>query len=236
MQKFTAIILSSRDIGEFDRMYFLYTRENGVLTAIGKGVRKQTAKLAGHLEPVTLSEVYVARSKGIGQITSAITLENFENLKNDFEKLREILKICQFFVKNFAEEEKGGKIFDLLCEFLRYFGNPENKEYQRTILNESFWWKLFDFLGNRPETMKCLKCDTRFREAGRKFFSAAAGGIICEKCFKNETGLVEMTNNQIKLLRIFLANSFEKILKVKAKEAELRELGRIREEFKKYNF
>jgi len=236
MRKYAAVILSSRDFGEFDRMYFLYTRESGVLKAIGKGVRKQTAKLAGHLEPVTLSEVYVARSKGIGQITGAITLENFENLKNDFEKIREILKIFQFFIKNFAEEEKDEKTFDLLYEFLRYFGNLANKKYQITILVESFWWKLFDLLGNRPETMKCLKCDARFEEAGRKFFSAVGGGIICGKCFQNETGLTEMTNNQIKLLRVFLANSFEKILKVKAKEAELRELGRIREEFKKYNF
>ncbi len=60
MQKYTAIILASRDVGEFDRLYIFYTREAGLLRAMGRGVRKQEAKLAGHLEPGTLSEVYIA--------------------------------------------------------------------------------------------------------------------------------------------------------------------------------
>jgi len=67
MQKLTAIILSSRDINEYDRLYIMYTLEQGLVKAVAKGVRKSTAKLAGHLEPATLSEVYVARSKGWGK-------------------------------------------------------------------------------------------------------------------------------------------------------------------------
>jgi DNA repair protein RecO (recombination protein O) len=232
MQKYTAIILSSHDVGEFDRLYILYTKEIGVVKAMGRGVRKQTAKLAGHLEPGTLSEVYVARSRGMGQITSAIALENFEKIKNNFEKLAEVLKIFRFFTRHFSEEEKDEKVFDLLSEFLKKADDLELAD----ILVEAFWWKFFDALGNRPETMKCAKCGARLEENAKKFFSAARGGIVCEKCFAGEHDLAKISSDQIKLLRIFLANPFGKILKVKVNETELKGLGKIRLDFERYNF
>ena len=204
MQKLTALILSSRDAGEFDRIYTLYTRESGLMRVVGRGVRKPAAKLAGHLEPGTLSEVYVARSRGMGQITSAITISNFESVRNNFEKLEESLKILRFFARNFSEEEKDERIFDLLGDFLGALGNLENRDYREGILTEAFWWKLFDFLGHRPQIMKCMRCDEKLEEKGRSFFSAALGGTLCEKCARHGVIPAEITLNQIKLLRIIL--------------------------------
>jgi DNA repair protein RecO (recombination protein O) len=200
--------------------------------AMGRGVRKQIAKLAGHLEPGTLSEVYIARSRGMGQITSAIALENFENIKKNFEKLAEVLKIFKFFTRHFSEGEKDEKIFDLLSVFLK----EEDEVELVDILVEAFWWKFFDALGNRPETMKCSKCEARLEENAEKFFSAVRGGIVCGKCFVGEQDLAKISSDQIKLLRIFLANPLEKILKVKARETELKGLGKIRRDFERYNF
>lgn len=234
MQKLTAVILASRDIGEYDRIYIMYSREAGLAKVVGRGVRKPAAKLAGHLEPGTLSEVYIARSRGMGQITSAITLESFENSRKDFARLGGILAVFRFFVKNFAEDEPDEKIFDLLVDFLK-LANDSNSASGGEILLEAFWWKLFDFLGHRPETMKCAKCGSRFSESGQKFFSVELGGVVCEKCPK-ENGAAKITATQIKLMRVFLANSLKKILKVKIDEGELEKLGKIRENFKKYNF
>lgn len=235
MQKYTAIILSSHDVGEFDRLYILYTREIGIVKAMGRGVRKPAAKLAGHLEPGTLSEVYVARSRGMGQIASAITIENFESIRKNFESLAAVLKIFKFFARQFAEEEKDERIFDLLGGFLEEADSAEKAD-ETDILLEAFWWKLFDALGHRPETMKCAKCGAKLEEKGEKFFSAARGGVVCGKCFVEEEGLVKISSDQVKLLRIFLANPLEKILKVKVNGRELGKLGRIRGNFIKYNF
>jgi len=232
MQKLTAIILSSRDINEYDRLYIMYTLEQGLVKAVAKGVRKSTAKLAGHLEPATLSEVYVARSKGLGQITGAITLDSFEGVKNDFEKLDEVLKIFRFFARNFAEGEKDEKIFNLLCDFLKIVSGSKREK----LLTLAFWWKLFDFLGQRPEVMKCVNCQKKMTEKSKKFFSVEKGRVVCGDCSLNFSGLVPINNNQIKLLRIFWGNPLAKIVKVKVEERELKGLGRIRESFERYNF
>lgn len=233
MQKLAAIILASRDVGEFDRIYTMYSREAGLVRAAGRGARKQTAKLAGHLEPGTLAEVYIARSRGMGQITSAIALENFPRVKNNFGILDGILKIFRFFTGNFSEGEKDERIFDLLAGLLE---NLEKRKGGERILTEAFWWKLFDLLGHRPGTMKCAKCGVRLSESEKKFFSVPGGGIICEKCPAGESGLNTISSNQTKLLRIFLANPLEKALKVKIDEGELEGLERIRQEFLRYNF
>ena len=235
MQKYTAIILSSHDVGEFDRLYVLYTKEIGVVKAMGRGVRKPAAKLAGHLEPGTLSEIYVAKARGMGNIASAIALDNFDNIKKDFEKLSEVLKIFRFFGRHFSEEEKDERIFELLGVFLEKADEAEKAD-EMDIVVEAFWWKFFDALGNRPETMKCAKCGARLEEKKEKFFSAARGGVVCGKCFAGEQFLAGISADQIKLLRIFLANPLEKILKVKIGGDELKRLAGIRREFEKYNF
>lgn len=210
----------------------MYTREAGLVRAAAKGARKPSARLAGHLEPGTLSEIYVARSRGMGQIASAITINSFEKIKSNFEKLRKALKVLGFFVKNFSEGEKDERIFELLKEFLEILGAAEQEE----IFAEAFWWKLFDLQGQRPEVMKCVKCAKRLQKNMKNFFSVSRGGVICENCAKSRRGLPEISENEIKLMRLFLTNSLDKFLKVKAGKRELSRLGRLGEEFRRYNF
>jgi DNA repair protein RecO (recombination protein O) len=236
MQKYTAIILASRDIGEFDRLYILYTLEQGLVKAVAKGVRKPAAKLAGHLEPGTLSEIYVAKARGMGQITGAITLENFENVKKDFGTLSEFLKISRFFLKNFSEGEKDKIIFELLREFLVNLGNWANQGNQGKILIEAFWWKLFDALGNRPEVISCASCGGKLSANSKKYFSIEKGSVVCANCSSNIQNMRLISDNQIKLLRIFWGNPLRKIVKVKISEEELKKLAMIREAFRKYSF
>jgi len=82
--------------------------------------------------------------------------------------------------------------------------------------------------------VRCAKRASKKKE--KNIFSASRGGIVCERCFSGEQDLAKISSDQIKLLRIFLANPLEKILKVKVDEAELRGLGRIRLDLKDTTF
>ncbi len=234
MQKYTAIILASRESGEFDRIYTMYTAEKGLVRARAQGVRKPNAKLAGHLEPGTVSEVYVARARGRGRITSAITLCELKSVKKDFEDLKKTLEIFRFMSKNFSEEEKDARIFKLLRDFLIFLDRGDSTETEK--LAGAFWWKLFDYLGRRPEVLKCVECGKRLLEKSKKHFSSEKGGVVCQKCGSVSHGLLFVSDNQIKLLRLFLANPLEKILKLKVGTDEIRGLEKIRGYFESYNF
>lgn len=234
MQKYTAIILASRDISEYDRLYVMYTLEQGMIKAVAKGVRRPAAKLAGHLESGTLSEVYIARSRGRGQITSAIALSSFGKIKKDFEKLSDVLNIYSFFMKIFSEEEKEENIFKLVREYMEIIDQSERPGRDR-LLNLGFWWKLFDALGQRPEVARCVSCGQALKVDQKNYFSAEKGGIICSSC-KTAGDSLPISDNQIKLVRVYLANPLQKIAKVKAEKKDLEGLQRIRDQFLRYNF
>jgi len=234
MQKYTAIILASRDIGEYDRLYVMYTLEQGMIKAVAKGVRRPAAKLAGHLESGTLSEVYIARSRGRGQITSAIALRSFSGIKKDFEKLSDILKIFSFMMKVFSEDEKDEKIFSLIREYLEIIDQGARSSREK-LLNIGFWWKLFDSLGQKPEVARCVSCGQMLKGGQRNYFSAEKGGITCSSCEIARDSL-PVNDNQIKLVRVYLANPLQKIAKVKADGKDLEGLQRIKDQFLRYNF
>lgn len=238
MQKYTAIILSHYDVGEFDRIYIMYTLESGLVKAIGRGVRKPAAKLAGHLEPGTLSEVYVAKARGRGQIASAITIENFERIKINFEKLQAVISVLNFFARIFSEGEKDKKTFDLLSEFLKVLDEKtkETAKEKDRLMILAFWWKLFDRLGQRPEAARCVNCGAILKSEQKNFFSVEKGGVVCPRCALEKKGLFDISDNQVKLLRIFLAHPLPKILKIKVGEEEIRGLERLKEAFKRFYF
>jgi DNA repair protein RecO (recombination protein O) len=124
----------------------------------------------------------------------------------------------------------------LLLDLLKNFGETEERGDKWRNWLEAFWWKLFDFLGHRPETMKCVECGAQLEETKKNFFDIKRGGIVCRRCFALGGDLGDITATQIKLLRIILANSLGNISKVKVDGRELERLGRIREKFIRFNF
>lgn len=235
MNKYTAIILTSRDTNEFDRIYIMYTAEAGLVRAVARGVRKPAARLAGHLEPLTLSEIYIARARGMGQITGALSISDYRYIKKNFETLQKALVTLQFFAKYFREEEKDERIFKLLRGFLEMADNAKLADVVN-ILTEAFWWKLFYLLGHKPEVIKCSKCQKKLAAGENNYFGVASGGILCKNCKKEKSGTFFVNESQIKLLRLFFANPLRNLAKVKISSSDVQGLERIRVNYQKYYF
>ena len=91
-----AIVLRRTNYGESDRILNLLT-ENGLISCIAKGVRKEKSKLAGGIEMFCLSEVTVHSGKNnkLGILTSAKMLEAYQNITlklDDLELASLVLK------------------------------------------------------------------------------------------------------------------------------------------------
>lgn len=71
-----AIVLKKIDVGEADVLYMLYTRDYGKMRAVASGIRKEGAKLRGHLEPLSHSRIRFVRGKQSEKLISA-SLINF---------------------------------------------------------------------------------------------------------------------------------------------------------------
>ena len=64
-------MLSERPRREADRIYTIMTRDLGLVQVAALGVRKETSKLRGALEPFVLSKVSLVRGKEYWRATSA---------------------------------------------------------------------------------------------------------------------------------------------------------------------
>src|SRR5512137_1578276 len=82
-----ALILKHMDYGEADRIMVVYSKEQGKIRAIAKGVRKIHSRKAGHLEPFAHTRIFLARGRDMPVITQAQTIDAFNGLRNDLVKI-----------------------------------------------------------------------------------------------------------------------------------------------------
>ncbi len=227
--RYHAIILGKRDIGETDRLYIIYTLENGKINAIGKGARKPNAKLAGNLEPVTYSEIFMARSRGRGNITGAIGLDFFFNIKADYAATRSVFFVFNIFRKIISDQEKDENIFNLLLGYLKAMDKSSREDAAKDKLDTlslGFLLKLLDELGYKLEAEKCVSCGRRL-SLGNNFFNAESGGILCSDCGKARDKAVQVSDGAIKLVRILMKNKIEHFSKVGASKKDINYLKKV---------
>lgn len=228
--KYTSIILSKRDVAETDRIYNFYTLEEGRVRAMGRGVRKPNAKLAGSLEPLTLAEIHVSKRNGLGNITGAIGIDNFSGLKNNFAAVSQAFRALNHFEKLVNQQERDERIFELLksyLEALEALDREAKAEYKFGLVTSGFLFKLMENLGYMIQAEKCARCGGAISAGDQNFFSGKRGGLLCPECARTESRKVRCSDSTIKLLRIFLWNPIGNIAKVEVAEKDLRELELI---------
>ncbi|KKQ53475.1 MAG: repair protein RecO protein [Parcubacteria group bacterium GW2011_GWD2_38_11] len=216
--RYTGIILNKRDVGETDRIYTIYTLEGGKIRSLAKGVRKPQAKLAASLENITLADITIIRTRGLGKITGSIIENNFTSLKRDCDALLETFAGLNIFEKLVDFESSDKKVFLLLKEYLEVVNEcslSENIE-KHIIIRLGFIVKLLDALGYTIEVDNCVSCGKKLAQ-DFLCFSSQQGGAICQHCANgNDSCVLSVRTNTIKMLRLFLKNKIQSLTKIKA--------------------
>lgn len=227
--KYQSIILGKCDVAEADRFYALYTREVGKVSVLGKGVRNSRAKLAGSLETITYAEIFVAKTKGRGKIIGAIVLDNFSKVKEEPIVVLSIFEVINIFGRLVTQEEKDEAVFDLLLSYLRAMEElvgARAAEKKIHIVSLGFIFKLLDALGYKIEMEKCVICARRL-SPGRNYINVEKGGTICLDCRNRDKKGIGISDQSIKLGRIFLRNKIENFKKIEAEEKDINHLKKI---------
>lgn len=233
--KYTGIILNKRDIGETDRIYNIYTLEQGKISAIARGVRKAQSKLAGHLENYYLVDLTVMRNRGMGNIASSIVENNFKNIRNNLESLEKVFRTTKTLNRLINDQEKDVDVFFLFLDYLDSLNNIDAKsdETTKNLMTQCFIFKLLDALGYKIEINRCVKCEGKLSK-NKNFFDYSHGGIVCVDCAKDSATILPISINSIKIIRIFFQNKIANLQKLKINPKESRELSHISQTFIKW--
>ena len=157
LYKTEGIIIKKSSLGEFDQLITVYTEEFGKILLKGKSVRKNQAKLKGHLELFLNSYLMIAPArrcyassvaggpaKGFDIITGAETINSFSYLHNNLTSLSASFYLSELIDKLIPEPEKDNKIWNLVLSSFQEI-NQKNSNFK--IIVNNFENKLLEFLG-----------------------------------------------------------------------------------------
>src|SRR5687767_14899625 len=169
-----AVVLKRMDLGEADRILTLFTRDEGKVRAVAKGVRRTTSRSAGHLEPFALSDVLFAVGRELDVISQADTLESFRTIREDLVLTTHAYYLAEAVDLLTEERFENRAVFETLVEALH---NLSVSADARMVLI-GFHLRLLHALGYRPELRECVACRVTIGPDSNRF-AAHVGGILC---------------------------------------------------------
>lgn len=144
-----AVVLSRIDMREFDQMVSLYTREQGKVELLAKGIKKITSKNSSNLEVFSVVDIEVAPGKEINHLTKVQPLKIFQHIFSDFDKIYVAGYGIRIAKENILVGEKDERVFDFLVSFLEFLDTATS--VNSLNLASAFILKLWHYLGFSPE-------------------------------------------------------------------------------------
>jgi DNA repair protein RecO (recombination protein O) len=201
----TALVLKRRDHNENDRLFCLYTKDNGKIDVLAKGTKKISSKLNAYMEPFYLVKVMIAKGKVFDKLANCNLIESYQNLRHDLFGFGLINYLAEITDGLIIGQTQNNDKFDLLLKTLEILEQEIGKKEKEKLLllANLYGLKLLSLLGYQPEIKRCLICHKGILLT-KNIFDFSHGGVICEDCKK--VCLIEdyvlVSDQVIKLLQL----------------------------------
>ncbi len=147
--KLNAIILKRQNFKEDDLLITAYSLESGKVILQAKGGKKIKSKLAGHLEPISLSKLEVTGAKYFDQLIGAQVKQGYYELKSNLVALAYTSYFFELIDGLTQEQHTDKRIFMLLKKTLSFFNARNNFKlnFGYKVARIAFSFKLLRLLG-----------------------------------------------------------------------------------------
>lgn len=170
------IILKTIDYQENSKIVYILSSK-GIKSAIVRGAKNLKSHTYSYAQPLVKIEFEIKKDRYIG---ASNILDNYNNIKLNYEKLSTSLKIIEICYT------LGEHITDsiLFYNFVNDILDIINKSNNNCDIYELiFKIKTLYLLGVAPVFSKCVSCGTKENLIG---FSFNNGGMKCSNCIKSE--------------------------------------------------
>ncbi len=173
-----AIVLRTRKLAEADRIITLLTRQNGVVRAVAKGVRRTTSRFGSRLEPFTHVDLQLAHGRNLDVVTQAETKSPFGAvIGSDYDRYTAASVMLETAERLVAEERQPSvQQYLLLVGALRAMSEAQHRPGD---ILDSFLLRSLAVAGYAPSFDACARCGL---EGPHRAFHAASGGMLCADC------------------------------------------------------
>lgn len=199
-RKLTGIIIRHMDLGELDRLYTIFTREEGVVECVARSVRKINSKLGSRLESFNLLDFQVAQNRGKWPIV--ISIDNCQmngSGKDTFALFSLLCAAAEVTLFGYQKQDVDIDGFDLFKEAIGII-KADGNQYHLF----AYTAKLLVHLGYIASPLQCARCNTH--ETSIRYFSA--GALYCNKC---GGGSCVLSQDSCRLLAYLLEHGLNEI-------------------------
>lgn len=127
------IILGSRNFGEAGKVYSIFTRDLGMITASATGVRKMSSKLRFILQNFSYVKIDLVRGKDFWRLTSGTKTAELQNICKRAGALAIILNISRLLKRLLPGEDANPALFTDLIKGFSILEKLNTEEELRNI-------------------------------------------------------------------------------------------------------
>ena len=150
-----------------------------------------------------------ARGRNLDVITQVQSIETFQPLRDDLDRLSRALYAAELVDRATEERAENFAVYRLLLDALRRLSQGDDLD----LILRFFEMSLLGRLGYQPELSECVVCRKPLDERGNSW-AAALGGVVCPDCRPPEVTLVALSPGALKMLRLLQQASFQEVARV----------------------
>ena len=200
-----AVVLSSFNYRDYDRIVTLYTSEYGLIKLIVHGANRPKSNRLIFCQPFTLLELTFFKKQGdIHQFREGKILNPNLNLRDSFEALEAASQLLDVTSKSQMPEEPSSQLFLLLTTYLKKV--PEFKNPY--ILSSSYVLKTLLLQGLWTLQTTCSGCQKKLDD-----FYFSIRGYCCKNCTPSQSIKLCMDDMET-LTALVQQRSFKELEKV----------------------
>lgn len=170
------IVLRGIRLGEADRILTVYTRANGRIRAVAKGIRKARSKFGARLDAFTHVDLQLYRGRSdLDIVTQAAIAGRYPRLRTDYRAFCAAGAMADAVERTTPDREQNVRLFALLRDGL---GTLDAGAADPAVVAFAFLAKVASMGGHHPVLEQCVECGAAERVA----FSFGGGGAVCGGC------------------------------------------------------
>jgi DNA repair protein RecO (recombination protein O) len=216
-----AIIISSMNLGEADKLVTFFSLDRGMLKGVAKNARKSFKRFGAGLESFTLSRLHLheREHQELARIESADIIAQHSAISADLGRAAAGAVMLELVREMAPLGERNAPAFLLLTQVLHLLNEGEDPLFLLSI----FMIKFLSLLGYQPKLDHCLSCGNPPK--GEIIFLGMKGGILCPDCLVSSgEPQVRLSPGAVGFYYQALRMEMDKISRLKPSNGIVREL------------
>lgn len=219
------IIIRSRPLGDRDRLLTLFTRNQGKMSVLAKGVRSLTSRRSPYLDLLNHNIFYLSGHK-LPIVTDIKPINGYHQLRQHLPHVSQLILVSELMENLLREGDVQPTLFERLEDLLKLLIEKSNCDYLPHY-SLRFELQLLHELGYFPELEVCVVCRSKLQPQNL-WFAHSLGGVVCGSCsYQRVESLMPLSSVALKVMRYLVTGTEDQIRLLAVSSHVRREIHQI---------